>query len=235
MMPGRNSVDVRGRQQDIYFLPAGLPSRGNVLFTPGDGGWRGTAIDMAKQISQAGFDVYGFDVKKYLKSFTSDAATLSESEVRNDILALSSKLGGGFILAGWSQGAAMSVLAASGTIPGMIRGVLAIGLPASGVLAWRWKDDLTYVTKQEPDEPKFQTASYAPLLNTVPFCLIQADMDEYTPSATSDSLYRAIPSSKQRFTIAGSQHDFKGHEKEFYARLREGLDWLASRAKMALR
>lgn len=234
-VPGRNSVSLRGKAQDIYFLPAGPSARGSVLFTPGDGGWRGAAIDMAKQIAQAGFDVYGWDVKKYLKGFTTDTSTLSADEVRSDVLSLLGQLGNHVILAGWSQGAAMSVLAAAGSAPDVVRGVLAIGLPASGVLGWRWKDDLTYVTRQEPDEPKFRTAAYVPLLNSVPFCLIQADMDEYTPSATSDSLYTSVPSPKQRFTITGSQHNFSGHEREFYARLREGLEWLVSRTRTALR
>jgi pimeloyl-ACP methyl ester carboxylesterase len=228
-VPGLNPVGIRGRQQDIYFLPSASPARGRVLFTPGDGGWRGAAIQMAREISQSGFDVYGWDVRKYLSGFTSDRATLSEAEVRDDVLTICRQIGGQVLLVGWSQGAAMSVLAAPGAPPAAVRGVLAVGLPASGVLGWRLRDDLTYVTKREPDEPKFQTSRYVSLLNSVPFCLIQAEMDEYTPSAISEQLFSSVTAPKQKYRIAGSKHSFRGHEQEFYGRLREALEWLVSR------
>src|SRR6185295_8774725 len=72
--PGRNSAWVRSQAQDIYFYPAQGALRGSVLFVPGDGGWRGFAIDIAQVIAQGGYDVYGLDTKRYLESFTGRTA-----------------------------------------------------------------------------------------------------------------------------------------------------------------
>src|SRR5512142_2391374 len=62
--PGLNHVAIRGQQQNVYFIPAvkgASGSKGAVLFSPGDGGWRGLAVSMAEHIAAAGYDTYGFD------------------------------------------------------------------------------------------------------------------------------------------------------------------------------
>jgi pimeloyl-ACP methyl ester carboxylesterase len=230
LTPGRNAVTVRGQQQDIYYFPASAkPPRGKILFTPGDGGWRGAAITIANQIAAWGYDVYGWDTKRYLRSFTSDTAVLSEADVARDFHAVASTLAGvdPVLLVGWSQGAAMSVLAAAsarGERP-VFAGIVAIGLPETGVLGWRWKDDLTYVTKKEPDEPKFRTAKYVSEVAPLPFCIVQAGNDGYTPVATLDALYAGARPPRRLMVVPGASHAFSGHESEFYSRLREGLEW----------
>jgi len=66
---------IRGNE----FALARLPSSANVssvavIFLPGDGGWRGTAVAMGRTIASWGYDVYGFDTKKYLAAFTISGA-----------------------------------------------------------------------------------------------------------------------------------------------------------------
>ena len=84
--PGKNAPVIRGQQQDVYFYPAqgGVKNAQKVLFLPGDGGWEGLALDIAEEMSKVGYDVYGFDTKRYLESFTTDAGTLKE-EMRSVI------------------------------------------------------------------------------------------------------------------------------------------------------
>ena len=76
--PGKNALIIRGHPQDVYFYPAqGAPANAQkVLFLCGDGGWQGLSLNIAAEISKAGYDVYGFDTKHYLESFTTDNGAL---------------------------------------------------------------------------------------------------------------------------------------------------------------
>src|SRR5262245_52087577 len=82
---GKQMMPLRGQPQPLYFYPCtkSTPDLPVILFLPGDGGWRGFAIDMAKSIARAGYDVYGWDVKQYLMGFTGKT-TLSEAEMAAD-------------------------------------------------------------------------------------------------------------------------------------------------------
>ena len=99
LRPGTNSVPVRGVPQAVYYYPGGAGSAGRpcVLFAPGDGGWRGFAIALAKQVATWGYDVYGLDTKAYLESFTGKR-TLQETDVMTDLRTLAEAVEGS---AGW--------------------------------------------------------------------------------------------------------------------------------------
>ncbi|HWR54794.1 MAG TPA: AcvB/VirJ family lysyl-phosphatidylglycerol hydrolase, partial [Bryobacteraceae bacterium] len=59
-------VSIRGVPQDVYHYGSGGRHRGTVMFLPGDGGWRGFAVNVAEEMASWGYDVYGFDTKRYL-------------------------------------------------------------------------------------------------------------------------------------------------------------------------
>ena len=76
------TVSLRGRAQSIVRLqPAASAPHATVLFLPGDGGWRGAAVSMARNILSMGYAVYGFDTKKYLEAFSENGAALSQEQV----------------------------------------------------------------------------------------------------------------------------------------------------------
>ena len=138
-----------------------------MLFLPGDGGWRGLAITFAQTIAGWGYDVYGFDTKHYLVSFSEDGSGLTESQMRQDLqVAISwirSRGAKQVTLVGWSQGAGMAVLTAAGSQDKAgIAGVVTLGLPESAVLAWNWKDTLATLARREPDEPHFKNLRIFP-------------------------------------------------------------------------
>ena len=89
------------------------------------------------------------------------------------------------ILIGVSEGAGLSVLAAS--IPrcsGASRGVVALGLPDRNELGWRWKDSLIYVTHGVPNEPTFSAgATSSARLTPVPLAAIHSTRDEFVPES----------------------------------------------------
>src|SRR5690242_15271847 len=107
---GTYPLTLRGKTQDFYRLPASGAARGTVLYLPGDGGWRGFAVEMAKTMASWGYDVYALDTKQYLMSFTGER-TLTADEMRRDMLEVAGQTKSArVLLVGWSQGAAMAAL-----------------------------------------------------------------------------------------------------------------------------
>ena len=142
---GRNALVVRGRQQDIYFYPArGGDSRApKVLFLCGDGGWQGLAVGMAERMASWGYDVYGLDTKRYLESFTAEGTTLREADIPGDFGQIAgwvaTRWNEKIILAGWSEGAGLALVAAASPEGKKAFGGLVIfGLSDSAEVGWRW-------------------------------------------------------------------------------------------------
>ena len=231
----RVSMTLRGHQQELYVYRAastnGVPVK--VLFLPGDAGWRGFAIDMARSIASQGYDVYGWDIKKYLTGFTGKS-TLSEAEMMADIHEVAQWTTQGkpekVLLAGWSQGAGMVVLAAAAPQrQSLYRGVVAIGLPESAVLGWRRIDDLTYITKKDPNEPTFSVIPHLPEVKPLPLALIYSTSDEYTSSQEAKRLYDAAHEPKHYFEVTARNHHFEGNQSAFFSTLSEALRWVSLR------
>ena len=163
------ALSLRGRPQSIVRLqPATRTPRGTVVFLPGDGGWRGAAVSMARTILTWDYDVYGFDTKRYLESFSQNGSALTQNQLAGDLRTLAEQLRGGsskpMIFVGWSQGEGMAVAAAalaSGPAGSPISGLVTVGLPASAVLGWDWKATLAIIARREPDQPTF--AGHSPV------------------------------------------------------------------------
>ncbi len=226
------SLKLRGKTLSVTRLqPSHAVSNRAVIFLPGDGGWRGVAISMAKTIASWGYDVYGFDTKRYLEAFSEDGAKLSQDQMAIDMQALSEYVSSAakkpVLLVGWSQGAGMAVLAAShNPSTPLIRGVLTLGLPRSAVLGWDWKATMAAVARREPDQPAF---SVKPLLANrgTPICMIYGSEDEYTNPENARDLFKAASEPKRLHQVTGANHRFDGHQDELYRLLKEGLEWIA--------
>ncbi len=231
---GRNSVVVRGQPQDVYFFPADKgPGRaaGLVLYLPGDGGWRGFAVDMVKAMASYGYDVYAWDTKQYLTGFTSPKSTLKESDVMGDARTIARWMTQGrnekVTVSGWSEGAGLALLAAA-TPEGKSawRGLVAIGLPDYGFLGWRLADNMTYLTKKDPVEPRFDALAHVPKVAPLPTAMIFSNRDEYVPPAKARQLFDAATEPKRIFQVDARDHRFDGNQAEFFKVLREALGWV---------
>ena len=230
LTPGRNVVQLRGQRQDVYYYPASGERHGSVLFLPGDGGWRGFAIEMAAELARAGMDVYGWDVKQYLTGFTSSRGTLSQKDIQSDTATVASSLGATpakrFVIVGWSQGAAMAVLAAaSAENQKFFSGTVVLGLPESGVLGWRFADNLTYITKAEPNEPKFSTGPWLPAISPLRFGMIHSTADEYVTADVAKRLFALAREPRRLDFITSKNHRYEGNRDEFFRILREQVKW----------
>ena len=192
---GRNGVGVRGQTQDVYFYPAQSAVRGSVLFVPGDGGWRGLAIDIARNMSYAGYDVYGLDTKRYLTSFTGNSP-LHEADVMHDFHDIAVWIAEGraarLSLVGWSEGAGLCLLAAASPEgKSIFTGLITLGLPEKNILGWRTIDYLTWITRKTPDEPTFRSIDYMNRVSPLRLWMLQSTQDEYVPLNDSRALFSA--------------------------------------------
>jgi dienelactone hydrolase len=227
---GDNRIDLRGRSQHVYFYPAAAEAHGSVLFLPGDAGWRGFAVEMAKYLARSGFDVYGWDIKQYLSGFTTSRGTLSERDIQVDTAAMAGRLrtqpNARLVLVGWSQGAAMAVLAAADPpAQEFFAGVVALGLPESAVLGWRFADDLTYVTKADPKEPRFQTAPWIARIAPLRFGMIHSTADEYISTDAARQLFSLAREPRRLDVITAGNHRFSGSRDELFRKLNEQVKW----------
>ena len=64
------SVVLHGKPLELHLTAPSTPvaPQAIVLYASGDGGWFGTAVDMFKQIGDAGYFAVGFSSRAFLKS-----------------------------------------------------------------------------------------------------------------------------------------------------------------------
>lgn len=231
---GAVTISLRGKPQTLarFSAAGGASAPATVLFLCGDGGWRGASVNAARTISAWGYEVFGFDSRKYLESFSQNAPALTLGQMASDIRLVAQEIGTiagkPAILIGWSQGAGMAIAAASGLqARHPVRGVLTLGTPLSAVLGWDWKASLAAIARREPDQPAFSLRPLVPHLAPTPVWMIHGTADEYTKPETVQALFHLASEPKRIEIIGGANHRFDGHQEELFRSIRAGLDWIA--------
>ncbi len=233
--PGRNVLEIRGHEQYVYFYPgAGNGPHRPVVFLPGDGGWRGFAVTMAENMAGWGYDVYGVDTRRYLMSF-SGTGGLNEEQVAGDLrqfAALARTQNKDQVcLVGWSEGAGLSVVAASSPQnQSFFSGVIAVGLTERSILALRWKDLFSQAVKRDPNEPSLDTANYVGKVSPLPLYVIASTHDEYVSPEASRRLFAQARQPKQLVMIDAGNHRYDGAHDRLFQALQEGLQWIEQKA-----
>jgi type IV secretory pathway VirJ component len=220
-------IALGGREQKLHLYgPVNGPP---VIVSSGDGGWIHLAPQMASWLAVRGYFVIGFDVKAYLAGGTTGSSTLTRADVERDYGTLLSTFGHErpVILAGVSEGAGLSVLAAGAAANKRhLAGVIAVSLGEQNELGWRWKDSIIYVTKGVPHEPLFSATALMPLVTPVPLAIIRATHDEFVPPQESDRLIAAAASPSHAWTVAASDHRFSDNEAGFDSAMTAALAWI---------
>lgn len=230
--PGWNSVSLREVAQDVmYVLPQpGSRAQVPVLFLPGDGGWRGFAVDVANQLAAQGHPVYVLDTKRYLTSFTAANKHLTTRAITGDLNRLLRVLplsGRKALVVGWSQGAAMALLAAHGRRGHQaVLGVVTLSLPEEAALGWHWKDTLLSLFRKRPGQPHFSVMGQVPGVAPIPIGLIHPSQDNFTTLEQEATLFRAARSPKQLRVICGANHSFEDLRPRLWQALEEVLNWV---------
>jgi hypothetical protein len=226
-------VTLRGHEQalNIYGSARGQP----VIVSSGDGGWIHLGPHVAQALAAKGFFVVGFDVKAYLTSFTSARGRLRAEDEPTDYRVLAEFATRATarkpILVGVSEGAGLSVLAATDPVTKTeILGVIGLGLPDINELGWRWKDSLTYLTHKPPNEPSFSAAAIVASVAPVPLAAIHSTHDEFVPLADIQNVLSHASSPKRLWIVNASDHRFSDNLAEFDQRLFEALEWVRANA-----
>lgn len=223
------TLSIRGQAQSlhIYGTRGGTP----VIVSSGDGGWIHLGPHVAEVLAAKGYFVVGFDVKAYLNSFTSGRSTLRPQEEPGDYKVLADFAAQGSrqrpILVGVSEGAGLSVLAATDPVTrSAIRGVVGLGLPDINELGWRWKDAVIYVTHWIPNEPTFSTATIISQVAPAPLAAIHSTHDEFVPLSEVQRVLSLSREPKKLWVVDASDHRFSNNLTEFDRRLIEALTWI---------
>lgn len=225
------TVTIRGHAQSLrlYGARGGTP----VIVSSGDGGWIHLAPQVAEVLAAKGFFVVGFDAKAYLESFTSGSSTVRIEDEPGDykiLVDFAARGGVGKpILVGVSEGAGLSVLAASDPrTKAAIAGVVGLGLPDLNELGWRLRDSVIYLTHAVPKEPNFSAAAIVDHLAPVPLALIHSTRDEFVPLQQIQQVFERAQQPKMLSIVEATDHRFSGNEAEFDRSLLEAIAWITA-------
>jgi pimeloyl-ACP methyl ester carboxylesterase len=227
---GTDSVVIRGRTQYLHVY--GTRGSGEpVIVSSGDGGWLHLAPHVAEALAARGFFVVGFDCKAYLEGFSSKAETLRAEEVPADYRVLIDYAAAGGaakpILIGVSEGAGLSVLAASDQQNKQaIRGVVGLGLPDMNELGWHWRDSVIYLTHGLPKEPMFSSAAIVGRVAPLPIAAIHSTTDEFVPLAEVQRTLDKASEPKRLWVVTAADHRFSDNLAEFDRCLLQALTWV---------
>jgi Bacterial virulence protein (VirJ) len=224
----RETVAIRSQTQllRVYGTRGGIP----VIVSSGDGGWIHLGPHVAEMLATKGFFVVGFDVRAYLEHFTSGRTTLRPEDEPNDYKVITDFAARGTrdkpILVGVSEGAGLSVLAASDPrTQTAIGGVIALGLPDVNELGWRWKDALIYLTHGTPNEPTFSVSTIVDRVAPVPLGAIHSTHDEFVPVAEVQRVLARAREPKRLWIVRAADHRFSDNLSEFDRCLLEAITW----------
>ena len=130
-------------------------------------------------------------------------------------------------LVGWSEGAGLAVLAAASPDNKRIfSGAVTFGLSDTAVLGWRLRDDETYITHKDPDEPMFHAGDYLGEVAPLPFFMIESSADQFVSKSEAETLFAEAGEPKQYKVVDAADHGFSGNHEGLFEALREGLAWI---------
>lgn len=233
----RQKVDatVRGHTLTLaVYTPApGVPIRGTILMGSGDVGWVGLATTLADFLAEGGYVVAGINARQYLSAFANGSDHLQVDQVPADYELLAralrsrSLLVRPVIMAGVSEGAALAVAAAaSPDSHRWVEGVITMGLPPTAELAWRWRDAMSWITKNDADEPSFSPHEIIHRVSPLPLWMIHSTRDEYVEEADYRRFDSVALHPKRLVLIDAKNHRFTDKLPELKAQVVAGLEWL---------
>jgi Bacterial virulence protein (VirJ) len=222
-------ITIRGKLQQLVLYG----TRGNppILLSSGDLGWAGLVAHVAEFLSGRGYFVVGVNSKAYLASFTTKTSALNPQDVPQDYQAFIDFVRQGSsttpLLAGVSEGAGLSVLAATeASVRARISGVLALGLPDQNELGWKWQDFTIWVTKRAPNEPSFMVEDIIQKVSPIPLAEIHSSHDEFLPLEQAKAMFRRAGEPKRMWVIEAANHRFSDNRDELHLRMLEALRWI---------
>lgn len=246
MSPGRTfttTVFLHGKQLELHLSAPRTPAAPGVLvlYASGDGGWFGTAVDMFRQVADAGYLAVGFSSRSFLKIQRPRGSLVSATQLAAEYQQIVAQARAALgldatirtVLTGWSRGAAFAVLVGSeATAKDDVGGVVAIGLADGEDLNLNGPGDETDDGRASPEKPRWPFETYARIarLGPLPCAVIQATHDGYLPAARARELFGPDTPLRRLYAIDAKNHRFSGGGAAFNAAWLDAIHWMVSRA-----
>ena len=106
---------------------------------------------------------------------------------------------------------------------GLLGSAMAERLAGEG---WRFLDNLTYFTRQLPNEPMFSPFPHIGKLAPLPLVIVAPTHDEYVSMETTRKLFDAAAQPKRIFIVEADDHRFWGGRDAFQKAVQDGLLFL---------
>ena len=225
----QTGMSIRGKLQQLVLYG----TRGNppIVLSSGDLGWAGLVTHVAEFLSGRGYFIVGVNSKAYLESFTTKTSALNPRDVPQDFQALIDFARQGSstkpLLAGVSEGAGLSVLAANAaSVKAGISGILALGLPDQNELGWKWRDSTIWITKRAPNEPSFMVEDIIQRVSPIPLAEIHSSHDEFLSLEQAKAMFSRASEPKRMWVVEAANHRFSNNRDELDLRMLEALRWI---------
>jgi hypothetical protein len=224
-----DTIVIRGRAQELHLI--GQRGGAPIILSSGDLGWAGLVVHVGEYLAGQGYYVIGLNARAYLASYTGKDSQLSPKDVPADYSRLVEYARQGSavkpILAGISEGAGLSVLAASKPeVKPRIQGVLGLGLPDQNELGWKWQDFTIWVTKKSPHEPGFMVEDIISGVSPLPLAEIHSTHDEFLPLEKAKAIVSLAGNPKKMWIVEASNHRFSDNRSELDRCILEALNWI---------
>ena len=236
-------VTVNGHALVIHLAYAAHPAhpaqpgpRPLLIYTTGDGGWRGKDRALFEALASTGYPVAGISAPEYLKPLHGEHETTTPIQLAQDydlvLETARATLGlpvGPVILVGVSRGAGLSVVAAGSRVMRReLSGVVAIALTKEEeYVRWRGRRRRR---RSAPDPVMVQVYDYLPQLRDLPLAVVQSTHDNYLPAADARTLFGPDSPTRRLRAIEARNHSFSGAREQMYAATREALEWIRQAA-----
>ncbi len=217
-------------------MPKGAPRGPLLVFTTGDGGWRGKDLELFKEIETWGYPTAGFSARDYVSDFGAEAETTTPVGLGHDYLAiirlartaLRLPAAHPVILIGVSRGAGLEVVAAGQrAVRRELTGVVAIALTREEEYVRYPPTSLSAGARRDPDEPPMvDLYPYLSRLRALPIAVIQSAQDDYLPAAEARQLFGPDTAHRRLQTIDADDHSFGSAREEMYQAARGAILWV---------
>jgi pimeloyl-ACP methyl ester carboxylesterase len=228
------SVTLNGHALTLHLSPATVNALPLLVFTTGDGGWRGTDVAVFRKLVAWGYPVVGFSAPEYVKYLRGENATTTPFRLAHDYELIIEAAKAGLelpastpvVVVGVSRGAGLAVVAAGQrALRDQLAGVIAIALT-------REEEHVQWFRLTPGDPPPSQVRvmldiyEYLPRLGSVPISVIQSTHDSYLPAEAARGLFGVDTDRRQFHAVEARNHSFSGGRDTLYETLQGSLDWL---------
>jgi Bacterial virulence protein (VirJ) len=210
------------------------PNRPLVVYSTGDGGWRGKDRDAFERMVGWGYPLAGFSAPKYLRHLVRHTNETTPRDVARDyrriIKASKERLGipenAPTVLVGVSRGAGLAVAAAGEPeLQPLLGGVVAVALTREEEYVHRLKRPKKQ-PHADPELVMLDNYDYLPRLRSLPLSIIQSTHDDYLPAEEARRLLGPDSALRQLHPIESRNHSFADAREPLYQQMQSALAWV---------